>query len=75
MTTGKLTIKCQVTIPREIRAVIGVEAGDCVAFKVEDGRVFVERRDPLPPESEGTLSSPLLPEWADADEDAYWAKL
>jgi AbrB family looped-hinge helix DNA binding protein len=75
MTTGKLTIKCQVTIPREIRSVIGVEAGDRVAFKVEDGRVYVERREPLPPEPEGAASAPLIPEWADADEDAYWAKL
>jgi AbrB family looped-hinge helix DNA binding protein len=74
MTTGKLTIKCQVTIPREIRAVIGVEAGDRVAFRIEDGRVYVERREPLPSAPADAIS-PMIAEWADADEDAYWAKL
>lgn len=75
MATGKLTIKCQVTIPREIRAVIGVAAGDCVTFKVEDGRVFVERRDARLAEPDGAARAPLLAEWTDRDEDAYWAQL
>jgi AbrB family looped-hinge helix DNA binding protein len=43
MPTATVTSKGQITIPKEIRTVLELEAGDRVAFRVDrDGRVFFE---------------------------------
>ena len=39
--TAKVMSKGQVTIPKDVRSVLGVEAGDRVTFLVEDGRVHM----------------------------------
>jgi AbrB family looped-hinge helix DNA binding protein len=69
---GKITVKGQTTIPREIRDALKVKAGDLLAWDVRpSGHVEVRRVQPLDIEYlraiEGTLS-----EWAGAeDEEAY----
>jgi len=71
--TSKLTTKSQATIPKEIRAVLGLSAGDSVAFEVEENkRVVIRRATPVDFEFavalEGTLS-----EWLSKnDEEAYF---
>ena len=42
MELARLNVKCQLTLPLEIRRVIGVKAGDQVVFIEENGRVFIE---------------------------------
>jgi AbrB family looped-hinge helix DNA binding protein len=43
MATATVTSKGQITIPKEIRTALELEAGDRVAFRVEsDGRVVLE---------------------------------
>ena len=42
MEFAKVTMRGQVTIPREIRKKLGVKDGDNVAFIEENGRVIVE---------------------------------
>lgn len=39
MATSRVTTKGQITIPKAVRAVLGVEAGDQVAFVVREGGV------------------------------------
>lgn len=69
---AKITAKGQTTIPREVRAALGVGPGDLIAWEVgPDGTATVRRVQPLDLEYlralEGTLS-----EWASpADEEAY----
>jgi AbrB family looped-hinge helix DNA binding protein len=42
MPTARITSRGQITIPKAVRDAIGVEAGDCVAFRIqEDGTVIV----------------------------------
>lgn len=49
MATSKVTTKGQITIPKAVRAALGVEAGDRVEFVVrEDGTVeMIARTRPL----------------------------
>lgn len=42
MELARLNVKCQLTLPLEIRRKIGVKAGDQVVFVEENGRVFIE---------------------------------
>jgi AbrB family looped-hinge helix DNA binding protein len=39
--TARITSKGQVTIPKEIRERLGVEPGDALDFRIEDGRLDV----------------------------------
>ena len=77
MKVSKLTVKHQVTIPRDVRRALGLKAGDGVVWEVNDGKASVSKCDddePTPEEWEGLLRA-SMPEWFDPDEDAYWADL
>lgn len=43
MQTSTLTSKGQVTIPANVRRMLGLKPGDQVAFMVEDGRIMLVR--------------------------------
>jgi antitoxin PrlF len=69
--TSKLTKKYQATIPEPVRRILHLNAGDAIAFHVEDDKVMVRKARPtglvFAKALEGTLS-----EWAsEADEEAY----
>ncbi len=70
--TSKLTSKSQATIPRKIRAALGVHPGDAIVFEVAgNSKVLIRKANPIDLEFakalEGTLS-----EWSSKnDEDAY----
>ena len=68
---SKVTSKFQTTIPQSIRDVMGISQGDAVVFEIEEGRVFINRLQPLDLDYlnavSGTLSEWLSPE----DEEAY----
>jgi antitoxin PrlF len=40
---SRITSKGQTTIPKAVRQTLGVDVGDAIAFKIEDGRVEVQR--------------------------------
>jgi AbrB family looped-hinge helix DNA binding protein len=69
--TSKLTRKYQATIPAPVRKLLNLEAGDVIAFEINDQRVELRKAQPLDMTYlqgvEETLS-----EWASpADEQAY----
>jgi antitoxin PrlF len=69
MIHGRVTSKAQVTVPREIRNLLGLETGDELIWSVDGERVVVSRvsrsRDPfLNPFANFT-------EWADDLDSAY----
>ena len=69
--TSKLTTKYQATIPAPVREVLKVEAGDTIAFEIDEGQIRLRKARPLDLEFaralEGTLS-----EWlSEADEEAF----
>lgn len=47
MELAKLTSRCQLTLPREIRQKLGVKEGDKVVFIEENGRIFIESAEKL----------------------------
>ena len=72
--TSKLTSKYQATIPEAVRKAIGLQAGDRIAFDIEDGVIRLRKAVPLDLEYcqalEGTLS-----EWNTAEDQAAYRDL
>ena len=69
---SKLTSKYQATIPEKIRSMLGINAGDSVAFEINSNKqVIIRKLNPIDIEFakalEGTMS-----EWlSEHDEEAY----
>ena len=60
---ARMTSKGQLTVPKAVRTALGLEAGDDLLFRVEDGRAVVARTQsfldragsvPVPAEKRGT---------------------
>jgi len=69
--TSKLTKKYQATIPEPVRRLLHLQAGDAIAFDIENNDIHLRKARPIDlvfaQSLEGTLS-----EWAsEADEKAY----
>ena len=69
---AKITAKGQTTVPRDIRALLGIEPGDLIAWEVEaDGHVAVRRVRPFDLDYLRSVQG-TLGEWESAeDEEAY----
>ncbi len=70
-TTSKLTSKYQATIPEPVRRALHLDAGDAIAFDIENDHITLRKARPVDlafsQALEGTLS-----EWeSSADEEAY----
>lgn len=66
MIFSRITSKAQTTIPRAVRAALGLREGDRVAYEIDGGRVILTRADKLD-DPFATFS-----EWAgEADTEAY----
>ncbi|MES9901266.1 MAG: type II toxin-antitoxin system PrlF family antitoxin [Sedimenticola sp.] len=69
--TSKLTKKYQATIPEPIRHLLHLEAGDAIAFDIEDNDVHIRKARPVDLVFVRSLEA-TLNEWAsEADEEAY----
>jgi AbrB family looped-hinge helix DNA binding protein len=72
--TSRLSSKGQVTIPREIRAALHLEAGDLVAYDLRDGKAILRRAEPFDAAYHSALSE-TLEEWGSADDDKAFRDL
>ncbi len=71
MQTSKLSSKSQVTLPREVREVLGARPGDTIVYEVEGSVVRLKRLEPFDAAFHKALSN-TLSEWAsDEDEEAF----
>ena len=71
MLISRLTQKFQATVPKEIRRLLELKAGDSIVFEVDGPRVLVRRANPIDIQFVRSLSS-TLSEWnSQFDEDAY----
>lgn len=69
--TSKLTSKYQATIPARVRKMLGLRAGEVVAFDIEDGQVRLRKATALDLEFAKALPD-TLSEWrSQADDEAY----
>lgn len=69
--TSKLTRKYQATIPGPVRDALHLEAGDTVAFDIDEGQIRLRKARPIDLEFARALEG-TLDEWSgEADEEAY----
>ena len=69
--TSKLTKKYQATIPAPVRSALHLDAGDAIAFDIEDGNIRLRKATALDIQWAGALTG-TLSEWeGEADEAAY----
>ncbi len=69
MIHSRISSKAQTTIPRPIRAALGLREGDTVAYRIDGDRVILTRVEPDAPRDDPFAA---FTEWAgDADAKAY----
>jgi AbrB family looped-hinge helix DNA binding protein len=69
--TSKLTRKYQATIPAPVREALHLQAGDVVAFEIDEGQIRLRKARPIDLEFARALEG-TLDEWSsEADEEAY----
>jgi len=69
--TSKLTKKYQATIPEPVRKLLHLQAGDAIAFDIEDNDIHLRKALPIDFSFAQSLES-TLSEWTSAeDEKAY----
>lgn len=70
--SSRLTTKYQATIPKRVRELLSLGAGDRVAFRVVRGRVVLEKAPAHDPSYLEAMERVLRPEWGSrADDDAF----
>jgi antitoxin PrlF len=71
MIQGRITAKSQTTIPRAVRAALGVGPGDSVSYEIR-GHEAVMKRAASPPQDLFLANFSTFTEWAsEADRIAY----
>ena len=69
--TSKLTKKYQATVPEVVRKKLKLNAGDVIAFEIEDEIIKLRKARPIDIEFSSALV-PALSEWkSENDEEAY----
>lgn len=74
MQVSRLSAKGQVTVPKEIRKVLGLNAGDLIAYEVRDGVVILNRAEPFDVAFHEALSA-TLDEWNTSEDDEAFRDL
>jgi antitoxin PrlF len=68
MLTSKLTSKSQTTVPRPVRAALGLRPGDEIAYRIDDGQVILTKARAV----RGDDPFKAFDEWeSEADRQAY----
>ncbi|MGF1550480.1 MAG: AbrB/MazE/SpoVT family DNA-binding domain-containing protein [Sphingomonadaceae bacterium] len=77
MKPGKLTVKHQVTIPRDVREALGLAAGDHVMFTLEEGRAILTKVDYSDPADSQWFRFTMaqMPEWSSVEDDEAFRDL
>ena len=68
MKLSKISSKGQITIPKSVRQILGVKAGDLVSFVVRKGPVSLRPVRSISEEADDSLSS-TLSEWNSVQDD------
>lgn len=74
-TTSRMTSKYQATIPVPVRKVLGLQAGDSVAFEIESGRVRLRKAGLLDIHFAQAVEGTLASEWLSANDEAAYREL
>jgi len=71
---SKVTAKAQTTVPKEVRAALGVKAGDMLVYRIARGKVTLARAEPLDRAYLKAVES-TLSEWASPEDAAAYDDL
>ena len=74
METSKITSKHQATVPADVRAALGLKAGDSIAWEVVDGAARVRKARPLDLAFAAAVAG-TLEEWDSEDDREAWRDL
>ncbi|MEG3085936.1 AbrB/MazE/SpoVT family DNA-binding domain-containing protein [Sphingomonas sp. PB4P5] len=74
MQTSRITSKHQATVPADVRAALGVGAGDTLAWEVRSGAVSVRKARTLDV-AFAAATAATLDEWDSAEDDEAWRDL
>lgn len=75
MPVSTLTTKYQATIPRQVREVLQLAAGDRVEFLIDRSGAVRLRKAPAAASELQALEATLAPEWDSEDDDLAYAEL
>jgi antitoxin PrlF len=76
MNASKITTKGQVTIPKEVRARLRVQAGDMIVYEFQDnGLVVVRKMEPFDAAWHRALSATVADEWNSPEDDEAFGDL
>lgn len=75
MPMSTLTTKYQATIPRQVREVLQLAAGDRVEFLIDPTGGVRLRKAPVAATELQALEATLAPEWDSEDDDVAYAEL
>lgn len=70
-----MTSKYQATIPKNIRAKLGLEAGDRILFEEQDGMVTISKIEATDWQYLEAISLTLDPEWSSSSDEKAYANL
>ena len=70
MIQGRITAKSQTTIPRAVRAALGVGPGDSVSYEIRGKEVVMKRVAP-PPKDMFLANFSTFTEWSSEADSAY----
>ncbi|MGC9949482.1 MAG: AbrB/MazE/SpoVT family DNA-binding domain-containing protein [Bryobacteraceae bacterium] len=72
---SKVTTKGQVTIPKEVRERLRIQAGDMLVYEFQDGLVVVRKMEPFDAGWHRALSPTLADEWNSPEDDEAFGDL
>ena len=75
METSKITSKHQATVPADVRAALGLKAGDSIAWNVVDGEARVRKASPVDWGWHYAISKALESEWLSPEDEEAWRDL
>ena len=71
---SKITSKAQTTVPKEVRAALGVKAGDTLVYRISKGKITLARAERLDLAYLKSVES-TLSEWASEEDAAAYDNL
>jgi AbrB family looped-hinge helix DNA binding protein len=74
METSRITSKHQATVPADVRAALGVRAGDTLAWEVRDGEARVRKARPIDVAFAAAVAA-TLDEWDSPEDEEAWRDL
>ncbi|HEU4961704.1 MAG TPA: AbrB/MazE/SpoVT family DNA-binding domain-containing protein [Sphingomonas sp.] len=74
METSRITSKHQATVPADVRAALGVRAGDTLAWEVRDGEARVRKARPIDVAFASAVAA-TLDEWDSPEDEEAWRDL